>query len=97
MIRSSISLTTSMGWNIHQMDVKAVFLNGTIDEEVHIEKPLGFIVKDRKAYVCRLKKALYGLKQTPRAWHARMDAYLQRIGFTKSYVDLNLYIKVVDG
>lgn len=26
-----------MGWNIHQMDVKTAFLNGTIDEEVYIE------------------------------------------------------------
>ena len=67
------------------------------DLEVYIEQPLGFEVKDRKAYVCRLKKALYGLKQAPRAWYARMDAYLQRIGFTKSFFYPNLYIKVVDG
>lgn len=85
-----------MGWNIHQVDVKTVFLNGIIDEEVYKEKPLGFKVKDRKSYVFRLKKSLYDLKQAPRAWYARMDAYLQQIGFTKSLVDLNLYIKVVD-
>ena len=96
-IQSLVSLATSMGWNIHQMDVKTAFLNGTIDEEVYIEQPLGSEVKDRKAYVCRLKKELYGLKQAPRAWYARMDAYLQRIGFTKSTADSNLYIKVVDG
>ena len=58
---------------------------------------MGFEVKDRKAYVCKLKKALYGLKQAPRAWYARMDAYLQRIGFTKKNFNPNLYIKVVDG
>jgi len=28
-------------------------------------------------------------------WYARMDAYLQRLGFTKSSTNLNLYIKVV--
>jgi len=61
-----------MGWNIHQLDGRTTFLNDTIDEEVYIEQPLGFEVKDRKAYVCRLKKALYGLKQAPRAWYARM-------------------------
>ena len=43
---SLISLAASMGWNIHQMDVKTAFLNGTIDEEVYIEQPLGFEVKD---------------------------------------------------
>jgi len=79
------------------MDVKTTFLNATIDEEVYIEQPLGFEVKYRKAYGCRLKKELYGLKETPRAWYARMDAYLQRLHFTKSFVDPKLYIKVVKG
>ena len=36
------------------------------------------------------------MKQAPMAWYARMDAYLLRIGFVKSTVDPNLYIKVVD-
>ena len=36
------------------------------------------------------------LKQAPRAWYARMDTYLQRLGFTKSSADPNLYIKVVE-
>jgi len=94
-IRSLVSLAASMGWNIHHMDVKIAFMNGTIDE-VYIEQPLGFEIKDRKAYVCKLKKALYGLKQAPRAWYVRVDAYLQRLGFTKSFVDSNLYIKVVN-
>jgi hypothetical protein len=31
-IRSIISLTTSMGWSLHQMDVKTCFLNGVIEE-----------------------------------------------------------------
>lgn len=33
-ICSLVSLAASMGWNIHQMDVKTAFLNGTINEEV---------------------------------------------------------------
>ena len=49
------------------MDVKIVFLNGVINEEVYIEQPEGFVIKDKNLYVCKLKKALYGLKQAPRA------------------------------
>jgi hypothetical protein len=38
-IRSLMSLTSFMGWRIHQMDVKTTFLNGIIEEEVYIEQP----------------------------------------------------------
>ena len=38
-IRMILSLSAQMGWHIHQMDVKTVFLNGVIEEEVYIEQP----------------------------------------------------------
>jgi hypothetical protein len=41
-IRAIMSLVTSMGWSLHQMDVKTTFLNGEIEEEVYIEQPQGF-------------------------------------------------------
>ena len=58
------------------MDVKSVFLNGILSEEVYIEQPKDF--KDSKFpnNVNRLKKALYRLKQTPRAWYERLTTYL---------------------
>jgi hypothetical protein len=36
-IRTIIALAASMGWRLHQMDVKTTFLNGEIEEEVYIE------------------------------------------------------------
>ena len=86
-IRFVIALAAQMGWEIHQMDVKTVFLNGVIEEEVYIEQPEGFETHDQKTHVCRLKKALYGLKQAPRAWYGRIDSYLQKMGFVKSDAD----------
>jgi hypothetical protein len=67
-IKSIISIAASMGWSIHQMDVKTTFLNGVIEEEVYIEQPQGFEVHPRETHVCRLKKVLYGFDQAPRAW-----------------------------
>ena len=51
-----------MKWKIHQMDVKTAFLNGVVEEEVYVEKPLEFETHDRETHVYKLKKALYGLK-----------------------------------
>jgi hypothetical protein len=95
-IRAIMSLASSMGWSLHQMDVKTTFLNVAIEEEVYIEQRQGFEVHSRDTHVCTPKKALYRLKQAPRAWYARIDNYLMRLGFSKNHVDPNLYYKVVN-
>nr|GEX33965.1 copia protein [Tanacetum cinerariifolium] len=53
---------------VYQMDVKTVFLNGNLREEVYVSQPNGFLDQDNPNHVYKLKKALYGLKQDPRAW-----------------------------
>jgi hypothetical protein len=78
------------------MGVKTTFLNGVIEEEVYIEQPQGFEVKDRKTHVCKLKKSLYRLKQDPRAWYGTIDSVMMSLDFTKSKVDSNLYFKVMN-
>ena len=48
------------------MDVKSVFLNGYINEELYVQQAPSF--DDKKPnHVYKLKKVLYGLKQAPRA------------------------------
>nr|GEU62393.1 uncharacterized mitochondrial protein AtMg00810-like [Tanacetum cinerariifolium] len=49
------------------MDVKTIFLNGPLKEEVYVAQPDGFINPDHPDKVYRLRKVLYGLKQAPRA------------------------------
>eukprot|EP00253_Pinus_taeda_P025854 PITA_25854 len=95
-IFSIIAIAATQGWNLHQMDVKTVFLHGSIKEEVYVEQPEGFEVHDRKSQICKLKKALYGLKQAPRAWNERIDSHLMKLEFTRSEADPNLYFKVED-
>lgn len=58
------------------MDVKSVFLNGILQEEVYVEQPKGFMDPHLPNYVYRLKKALYGLKQALRAWYERVIKFL---------------------
>ena len=72
-------------WNC----VKTAFLNGTVEQEVHVEQPKGFVVHNQESHVCKLRKALYGLKQAPRVWYERIDGYLKRLGFIKSSADPN--------
>src|SRR5271156_591514 len=75
------------------MDVKSIFLNGILEEEVYIEQPEGFFNPNKRNMVCRLHKALYGLKQAPRSWHERLHSYLISIGFVRTSENNNLYLK----
>jgi hypothetical protein len=46
------------GWKIHQMDVKIVFLNGVLKENVFMSQPEEFVVKEQEHKVCKLIKSL---------------------------------------
>ena len=48
------------------MDVKSVFFNDILNEEVYVEQLKGFEDPHFPNHVFKLKKTLYGLKQTPR-------------------------------
>jgi hypothetical protein len=71
-VRVILAISAQMGWKVHQMDVKTVFLNGVV-EEIYVEQPKGFETFSRDTHVCKLKRALYGLKQALMAWYARID------------------------
>ena len=62
-----LAIAAQNKWPIYQMDVKSAFMNGVLKEEVYIDQPPGFKIKNQEHTVYRLKKALYGLKQAPRA------------------------------
>ena len=61
------------------MDVKNVFLNGDLSEEVYMQPPPSYDHPPNQ--VCRLRKAFYGLKQTPRVWFAKFSSIVRQFGF----------------
>jgi len=77
------------------MDVKSSFLNGSLQEKVHVGQPPGYEVKDQEHRVYKLKKDLYGLKQAPGAWYSRIDSYLIKNGFRRSDNEPTLYVRQI--
>nr|GEV52895.1 retrovirus-related Pol polyprotein from transposon TNT 1-94 [Tanacetum cinerariifolium] len=92
-IRIFIANAASKNMIIYQMDVKTVFLNGELKEEVYVSQPEGFIDPDHPTYVYRLKKALYGLKQAPRACYNTLSMFLLDNKFSKGVVDPTLFTR----
>nr|GEX65663.1 retrovirus-related Pol polyprotein from transposon TNT 1-94 [Tanacetum cinerariifolium] len=68
-IRLFLAYAAHKDFTVFQMDVKTVFLNGILKEEVYVGQPPGFVSKQYLDHVYALDKALYCLKQAPRAWH----------------------------
>ncbi|WVZ04159.1 hypothetical protein V8G54_024965 [Vigna mungo] len=95
-VRIVVAIANSNNWSINQMDVKSAFLNGTLEEEVYVCQPPGFIKKDHEQKVYKLNKALYGLRQAPRAWNKHIDSLLTRYGFQKCIVEYGIYVKFCD-
>jgi Reverse transcriptase (RNA-dependent DNA polymerase) len=86
-----LALAVLLDWEIHQMDVKSVFLNGLLDEEIFMEQPYGFIVPDQLDNVCLLRKAIYGLKQASRTWNLQFHLVLIDLGFKHTQSDAGVY------
>nr|GEX88473.1 uncharacterized mitochondrial protein AtMg00810-like [Tanacetum cinerariifolium] len=72
------------------MDVKTVFLNGEIKEEVYVSQLEVFVDPDLLDHVYCLKKALYGLKHVLRAWYDTLLRFFLVNRFSKRIVDPTL-------
>ena len=79
-VRSLLALANAHDLEIHQMDVKTASLNGSLDCEIYMSQPEGFVDPDRPNHVCKLKKSIYGLKQSARCWNTTLDEYLKSVG-----------------
>jgi hypothetical protein len=62
-IRILLVFVASKGFKLYKMDVKSVFLNDVIQEEVYVRQPPGFENLKYPDRVYKFSKAFYGLKQ----------------------------------
>ncbi|GJT53157.1 putative ribonuclease H-like domain-containing protein [Tanacetum coccineum] len=92
-IRLFLAFASFMGFIVYQMDVKSAFLYGTIDEEVYVSQPPGFVDPDHPNKVYKVVKALYGLHQAPRAWYATLSTFLEKHGYKRGTIDKTLFIR----
>ena len=92
-VRSLLALANVHDLEVHQMDVKTAFLNGSLDCDIYMSQPERFVDPDRPNHVCKLKKSIYGLKQSARCWNTTLGEYLKSVGYRKSNADGCIYVK----
>jgi hypothetical protein len=91
-IRFLLSVCAELGWQMHQVDIKAAFLQGDLEEKVFVEAPQGSNVPE--GYVWKLNKALYGLKQAHRVWYKKLTGVMKKLGLTGSKADPCLFYRL---
>ncbi|KAK8931206.1 hypothetical protein KSP39_PZI016897 [Platanthera zijinensis] len=92
-IRMLLAIAAMWDMELEQMDVKTAFLHGSLDEEIYILQPDGFVRPGDEKKVCKLKRSLYGLKQAPRMWNKRFDTFMTSYGYSRSQYDSCVYYR----
>ena len=79
-----LAVAVSLDYEIWHMDVKTAFLNGSLEEDIYMQQPEGFIARGQEHMACKLQRSIYGLKQASRTWNIRLDQAITLYGFEKS-------------
>jgi hypothetical protein len=96
-LRIIMALVAHYGLELHQMDVKMVFLNRDLLENVYMAQPKGFAVKGKEHMGCHLRKSIYELKQASRQWYLKFDETIRSFGFKENEEDNCIYAKLRSG
>ena len=76
------------------MDVKTIFLNGILKEELYMMQPKGFVDPKGANKVYELQQSFYGLEQASRNRNICFDKVIKAFGFIQTYGEACIYKKV---
>lgn len=96
-LRLLFALSVKLGLDVTHLDVKTAFLNGDLEEIIHMKMPDCYNSNSSVCKVLKLKKAIYGLKQASRAWNKKVDNCLVSNGYKRSKIEPCMYIKDING
>jgi len=89
--RAILAIAIQQNLTIHQMDVKAAYLNGKLKEEIYMEAPPGLEIP--KGMVLRLNWAVYGTKQGSRVWYKDVCGTMTEMGYMRIEADHAVFIR----
>jgi hypothetical protein len=91
-IRIILALANEMDLEVDQIDIKAAYLNGWMDEEIYMIQPPGYVNKRAARKACLLIRGLYGTKQAGNIWNKSLDGTMTRSGYRRLRSDRCVYM-----
>ncbi|QRV90660.1 Copia protein [Ceratobasidium sp. AG-Ba] len=84
-VRIVFALANHLDLDMHQMDVKAAYLNAPLKERVYVQAPEGYPVAPGHCW--RLNMTMYGMHQGAFNWQLELTGKLTKISFRKCLMD----------
>lgn len=86
LVRVMLTIAVSLGWEIHQVDIKGAFLHATLPkaDNIYVRFPKMDCIPSLSGRVVKLLKSLYGLRQAPKLWYEHLSRELAKRGFRRS-------------
>lgn len=83
-IRVLLVIVTHDDYEIQQMNVKTIFLNENLKEEVYMMQLKGYSSKEFSKKLCKLQRPIYGLKQAFWSWNMRFNYMVKSYDFIQN-------------
>ena len=87
---AALAIAAKCDWEVHQMDVKAAYLNGRLEEEIFMKSPPGFNISE--GMVLKLIKAVYSMKQGGQVWYEDIRQMLREMGYEHIEADHTVFV-----
>ena len=83
-IRIFLAIVAYFDYEIWKMDVKTAFLYGSLEDDVYMIQPEGFVDPKFAKIVCKLLLSIYRLKQASRRMNIHFDETIKEFGFIQN-------------
>ncbi|CAI7882062.1 unnamed protein product [Closterium sp. NIES-53] len=91
-LRVLLHVAAQRDYELHSLDFRTAFLQGSLHEEIWLRCPPGFTGSLPAGTQWSLRRPVYSLHQAPREWHHTLRTTLAALGFTPSTVALSLFL-----
>ncbi|CAI5943366.1 unnamed protein product, partial [Closterium sp. NIES-65] len=91
-LRVLLHIAAQRDYELHSLDFRTAFLQGSLHEEIWLRHPPGFTGSFPPGTKWSLRRPVYDLRQAPREWHDTLRTTLAALGFTPSTADPSLFL-----
>ncbi|CAI5955164.1 unnamed protein product [Closterium sp. NIES-65] len=92
-LRVLLHVAAQRDYELHSLDFRTAFLQGSLHEEIWLCRPPGFTGSFPPGTQWSLRRPVYGLRQAPSEWHDTLRTTLAALGFAPSIADPSLFLR----